>query len=246
MDLSKVPYVVVEVEPLLKAELGWSKDYRKVPLAVVAHGGESRVVKDSSAIIDHIEGILRSRRAGASTRAPAVSPASPAESLPVGDGSADEARWRSWVDGTLVHVLTANIYRTRAEAFQTFEYLSQRNFPSYLSVPATYIGAFAMLAVAKKVKTKHGIAGDEREALYRAANEWADAVEAKGGKFLGGAQPNLADVSVFGVCRSVVAGGLDSARDMLEKTRIGPWYARMAEAVGQPSLVHRVGEAPKG
>ena len=32
---------------------------------------------------------------------------------------------RSWVDGRLVHVLTPNIYRTVAEAFQTFDYITK-------------------------------------------------------------------------------------------------------------------------
>jgi hypothetical protein len=32
---------------------------------------------------------------------------------------------RSWVDGRFVHVLTPNIYRTLAEALQTFDYITK-------------------------------------------------------------------------------------------------------------------------
>ena len=35
------------------------------------------------------------------------------------------ARNRSWVDGRFVHVLTPNIYRTVAEALQTFDYITK-------------------------------------------------------------------------------------------------------------------------
>ena len=35
------------------------------------------------------------------------------------------ARNRSWVDRRFVHVLTPNIYRTVAEALQTFDYITK-------------------------------------------------------------------------------------------------------------------------
>ena len=63
------------------------------------------------------------------------------------------------------------------------------------------------------------------------ANKWVDAL---GGRpFMGGAQPNLADLAVFGVCRSVV--GTDTFNDLMMHTRIGGWYERMFEAVGSSS-----------
>jgi len=34
-----------------------------------------------------------------------------------------------------------------------------------------------------------------RERLYNACNEWADAVEKRGGKFHGGEKPDLADLA---------------------------------------------------
>lgn len=38
----------------------------------------------------------------------------------------EEDKWRRWVDARLVRVLTINIYRNRAESFQTFDYITQQ------------------------------------------------------------------------------------------------------------------------
>ncbi|KAB5524363.1 hypothetical protein DKX38_022112 [Salix brachista] len=50
---------------------------------------------------------------------------------------------------------------------------------------------------------------------------------------LGGSKPNLADLAVFGVLRPIRY--LRSGRDMVEQTRIGDWYTRMENAVGESS-----------
>lgn len=44
----------------------------------------------------------------------------------------EEDRWRRWVDARLVRVLTINIYRNRAESFQTFDYITQQGNFSWL------------------------------------------------------------------------------------------------------------------
>ena len=63
------------------------------------------------------------------------------------------------------------------------------------------------------------------------ANEWVDALGPR--RFMGGDAPNLADLAVFGVCRSVV--GTDTFNDLMMHTRIGGWYERMFDAVGTSS-----------
>ena len=60
-----------------------------------------------------------------------------------------------------------------------------------------------MYAVAKKLKKKHNIEGDEREALYKAINDWLDAIGDR--KYLGGTEPCNADLVVFGVLRSITS-----------------------------------------
>ena len=47
----------------------------------------------------------------------------------------------------------------------------------------------------------------------------------------GGNKPNLADLAVFGVLRPIRE--LTAGRDMIEHTRIGPWYERMDREVGE-------------
>ncbi|VVA28642.1 PREDICTED: prostaglandin E synthase [Prunus dulcis] len=80
----------------------------------------------------------------------------------------------------------------------------------------------------KKLKEKHNI-GDERAALYEAAETWVDALN--GRPFLGGSNPNLADLSVYGILCTIE--GLISGKDMIQNTSIGEWYTRMGSAVGR-------------
>ncbi|CAK7349584.1 unnamed protein product [Dovyalis caffra] len=103
-----------------------------------------------------------------------------------------------------------------------------RSFTEKITVK--YAGAAAMYFVSKNLKKKYNIT-DERAALYEAAETWVNALN--GGEFLGGSKPNLADLAVFGVLRPIRY--LRSGRDMVEHTRIGDWYTRMENAVGESS-----------
>jgi microsomal prostaglandin-E synthase 2 len=47
LDANDVPYRTVEVNPLTKAEIKWSEDYRKVPIALVdgeASMGSAKII----------------------------------------------------------------------------------------------------------------------------------------------------------------------------------------------------------
>ena len=54
LDFLRVPYRAVEVNPLTKSQISFSKDYKKVPIANL--NGE--VVKDSSAIVEALSRVL--------------------------------------------------------------------------------------------------------------------------------------------------------------------------------------------
>jgi microsomal prostaglandin-E synthase 2 len=54
-------------------------------------------------------------------------------------------------------------------------------------------------------------------------------------RFLGGDEPCLADLAVFGVVRAVT--GTDTFNDLMQSSSIGAWYARMFEAVGPSSRI---------
>jgi microsomal prostaglandin-E synthase 2 len=239
LDYHNLPYRVVEVNPLTKAELKWS-DYKKVP--VVLLDGKDQL-NDSSAIISRLAAELaaagspsggkqqqqRRRRRGLMSKTPAAGGG--------GDASAEEeeeTRWRRWVDERLVRVITVNIYRNARESFQTFAYIADHgNFSWAQREAARVVGATLMWGLSRRLRKKYGVEGDVREALYGCADEWVGAL---GGRpFLGGAAPNLADLSTFGVVRSVV--GTDTFMDLMHNTGIAPWYERMMAAVGEPARV---------
>ncbi|BFG17616.1 hypothetical protein CerSpe_038900 [Prunus speciosa] len=208
LDYYKIPYKVMEVNPISKKEIKWS-DYKKVPILKV--DGEQMV--DSSDIIDKLFQRIN-----------------PENNVVNGE---EEKKWRGWVDNHLVHVLSPNIYRTASEALESFDYItSHGNFSLYERIVAKYTGAAAMYFVSKKLKKKHNIT-DERAALYEAAETWVDAL--KGRQFLGGSNPNLADLAAFGVLRPI--RHLKSGKDMVENTRIGEWYTRMESSVGESARI---------
>lgn len=252
LDYYKIPYRCVEVNPLTKAELKWS-EYKKVPVILI----DGQQVNDSSAIISRLAaeidagalsgsskgskssskddgesvGFLAalfgssSKQQGGSKAASAAAPASPA----------DEEKWRRWVDDWFVKVITVNIYRNMREAFQTFDYISERgNFGWASREAARVCGATLMWGISGKLKKKYGVEGDVREVLYESANDWVAALQ--GRPFLGGDQPDLADLAVFGVVRAVT--GTDTFNDLMQNSQIGSWYERMFNAVGDSSRIN--------
>ncbi|KAI9114040.1 hypothetical protein K1719_015291 [Acacia pycnantha] len=211
LDYFDIPYKVVEVNPISKKEIKWS-DYKKVPILMV----DGEQLNDSSAIIEKLSQKIW---------------------LKEKDDSAieddEETKWRRWVDNHLVHVLSPNIYRNTSEALESFDYItSNGNFSFTERITVKYAGAAAMYFVSKNLKKKYNIT-NERAALYEAAETWVEALS--GREFLGGSKPNLADLAVFGVLRPIRY--LRSGKDMVEHTRIGEWYTRMENNVGQSSRI---------
>ncbi|XP_022144146.1 prostaglandin E synthase 2-like [Momordica charantia] len=208
LDYYNIPYKVVEVNPIFKKEIKWSA-YKKVPILMV----DGVQMVDSTDIIDKLyQGIH------------------PENST---SNSEEERKWLGWVDNHLVHVLSPNIYRNFKEALESFNYITTHgNFSFIQRIISKYGGATAMYFVSKKLKERHNIK-DERKALYGAAETWVDALKDR--QFLGGSNPNLADLAVFGVLRPIRY--LQSGIDMVEHTRVGEWYTRMEKAVGESARI---------
>ncbi|CAN6483293.1 unnamed protein product [Victoria cruziana] len=206
LDYNKLPYKVVEVNPITKKEIKWS-DYKKVPVVVL----DGEQLNDSFYIIATLQRqINRTKESSA-------------------DSAVEEEKWCRWVDDHLVHVLAPNIYRSPSEALESFDYITTLgNFTRLERWTAKYAGAAAMYVVSKKLKKKHNIT-DERAALYAAVNIWIKALN--GRQFIGGNKPNLADLSVFGVLRPIRY--LQSGIDLEKNTGIGAWYKRMETEVGE-------------
>lgn len=222
LDYYKLPYTVVEVNPLTKAELKWST-YRKVPVVKL----DEEVVVDSSAIMSRLAADMASTSSskkggplgGARSKAPVG-----------GSGSAEEERqWRKWVDDRLVKVLTANIYRNWDESVASFKYITdQTEWGWGTREVARWVGAVLMWRIGSAMPKKYNIEGDLRSALYDCCNEFVDALGTR--QFMGGAQPNLADLAVFGVLRAVRKTG--TFDDVMAHSRIAPWFRAMEAAVG--------------
>ncbi|XP_013008827.1 prostaglandin E synthase 2 isoform X2 [Cavia porcellus] len=203
LDFHALPYQVVEVNPVRRAEIKFSS-YRKVPILVAQEGDSSQQLNDSSVIISALKTHLV---------------------------SGEEMKWRQWADDWLVHLISPNVYRTPGEALASFDYIvHEGKFGAVEGAMAKYVGAAAMYLISKRLKSRHHLQDDVREDLYEAANKWVAAV-GKDRPFMGGQKPNLADLAVYGVLR--VMEGLKAFDDMMQHTRIQPWYLRVEKAIAE-------------
>lgn len=228
LDYHKIPYRVVEVDPLGKSELTWS-EYKKVP--VVLLDGHTQI-NNSSYIISQLSVDLdASKRSSSSTWG--IFPSKNASS----NGPEECEQWRKWIDEKFVRAITVNIYRNAKESFQTFDYITEHgNFGWLQRQAARVVGATMMWGLSNRLKKKYGIEGDVREALYTMADEWVKGLDGK--PFMGGSSPSLADIEAFGVIRSIV--GTDTFHDLQHNTKISGWYERMMKEIGESSRISEV------
>lgn len=91
------------------------------------------------------------------------------------------------------------------------------------------VGALAMWLISKKLKKRHNLKDDVRESFYDEINMWLSEIKARGGTFMGGANPDLSDLAVYGVLKSIE--GCDAFKDALEYTKLGTWYSAVKEKV---------------
>lgn len=116
------------------------------------------------------------------------------------------------------------MYRTSSEALETFEWFAKagewdEHFPKWERNLMVNVGAFAMWAISKRIKKRHGLTDDVRMHLYEACNKWIQVIEQNKTIFLGGNEPNLADLNVFGVLNSME--GCQAFKDCMQNTKIG-------------------------
>ncbi|XP_075691237.1 prostaglandin E synthase 2 [Rhinoderma darwinii] len=254
LDYHQLPYEIVEVNPVLRKEIKFS-NYRKVPI-LIAGADSSLQLNDSSVIISAMKTFLLSRKSLEEIVSyyPTIKVTNEKGKevteyqnrywlmldeqetqrvYPSKESQKEEMKWRRWADDWLVHLISPNVYRTPGEALASFDYIVREgNFGAVEGVFAKYVGASAMFFIGKRLKSRHNLQDDVRQDLYKAANTWMAAV-GKHRKFLGGSQPNLADLAVYGVLR--VMEGLQSFDDMMVNTKIEPWYRRMSKAIQEQS-----------
>ncbi|KAM6169490.1 prostaglandin E synthase 2 [Rhynchocyon petersi] len=258
LDFHALPYQIVEVNPVRRAEIKFSS-YRKVPILLAQEGDSLQQLNDSSVIISALKSHLVSGQPLEEilTYYPPMKAVNDqgkevtefcnkywlmldekeAQRMYGGKESrAEEMKWRQWADDWLVHLISPNVYRTPTEALASFDYIvHEGNFGAVEGAIAKYVGAAAMYLISKRLKSRHHLQDDVREDLYEAANKWVAAV-GKDRPFMGGQKPNLADLAVYGVLR--VMEGLEAFDDLMRHTHIQPWYLRVEKAIAETPAVH--------
>lgn len=171
---AKVEIANVEVNPLTKSQISFSRDHRKVPIAVTRDGN---VVVESERIIDRILADA------------------PSEFV-----SDDARKWSKWASEELAVMMYPNITRSFEECRETLAYADEA-FGALEAMSIRWIGAFGMSMAHSKIKRKYGIV-DERESLQQRLDVWDEALG--DGPFRAGNEvPDLGDVAVFGVLDAV-------------------------------------------
>lgn len=91
------------------------------------------------------------------------------------------------------------------------------------------VGALAMYFIGKRLKQRHHLKDDVRQSFYDEINIWLNAINARGGVFMGGQNPDLSDLTVYGILRSIE--GCDAFKDAFENTQLANWYQAMTDKV---------------
>lgn len=214
MNYFNTLYSEVEVSPLTKKQINWSKDYKKVPIAVFSDG---KVVCDSSAIIEEL--LSRNKL----------------NENQMNSFTSDDARhWEQWSTDRLAILMYPNMTRSYKECRELLSYYSKVEGVGMLDAFLVQnVGALGMTFAHGKIKKKYGLE-DERAALWEALDEFINKLNAESHKkYLGGDSPNLGDVSIFGVLSA--AEDLKLFHEMMARNeRLGIWMSDMANTIPKP------------
>nr|CAG4637130.1 EOG090X08KD [Ceriodaphnia reticulata] len=255
LDFSGLTYDVVEVNPVTKKQLGWST-YKKVPIVMVKVKEGYQQLNDSSMIISSLASHLADpeqdllkivkyyprvdyQEEGGKKDSEIMNRyfLMFGEKEPAGrskESIVEERRWRKWSDDVLMHTLSPNIYRTWEESLEAFNMFSkkgdwERIFPSWERQMVIYVGAAVMYFIGKRLKKRHNLMDDARQSLYNEVNYFLKVVDSKGTRFIGGDEPNLADLAVYGCISSI--DGTRSFYDLMRHTSLSPWYEAMCSII---------------
>ncbi|CAL4083744.1 unnamed protein product, partial [Meganyctiphanes norvegica] len=257
LDYSGFNYDVVEVNSVTRTQTKWTT-YRKVPFVVIEMNNQEFLqLKDSTMIISALQSILHNRSESlknllksypimsyTNEEGKAISEIMNRYFLMYGQhppGRAktdilDERKWRKWVDDVYVHMLSPNVYRTMDESLQAFNWFDkagnwEKHFATWERYLVLYVGALAMYLIGKRLKKRHQLKDDVRLSFYEETNIWLKAIKKKGTKFMGGDEPNLSDLAVYGVLMAIE--GCDAFDDLKKNTKIKYWYENMKEVTSQ-------------
>ena len=211
MRYKGIPCEIIEVHPINKKEIAFSKEYRKVPILVTEEGKQ---INDSTEILryleeQHPEKALFEKEEVAHQR---------------------EEEWLKWADETLVRALPPLIYRNLPEALKAFRYITKvGKFNWFQQRMIKYAGAAIMTMVAKKGAKSREI-GDPVTHFKACLKQWEKALG--GLKFLGGDKPNAADLATYGYLKSVES--LPAFSYVQENRTVMSWYEQVNTLCTKP------------
>lgn len=195
-----VDYDIVEVHPLNKKELAFSPEYRAVPIYIDSTGKQ---VNDSTPIMRHIDAEFPDKR--------------------VFRGE-NEDQWLTWSEDFVQGLPTA-VYGDLASSLKSFDYITKvGKFSWFQQRMVKYSGALVMTMVAKKIAKRRNIT-DPVVFLRSKTEEWTKGLE--GRDYMGGSEPNAADLAVFGIARIVAP--LSAGKTFRENAAFWAWLERVAQ-----------------
>ncbi|VDK52526.1 unnamed protein product [Anisakis simplex] len=262
LDYYGFNYDIIEVNPITKKEIQFSPHYKKVPILVTGDKTEdAEILVESSLIVSILSTFLHRTNSSLNEiqqfypQLDSVDPKTNKKIIQypnkyfimfddkdqlhsdkqIVQKSREEREWREWIDSHFIHLISPNVYRTFQESLATFQWFSEvgrwkEAFTLWERLVAVYLGATAMFIISKRLKKRHNI-DNERDALVNACNLWLSALGDR--PFLGGDQPNLADLELYGAMNSFY--GCQAFKEMKDRSRIGEWFERMKNAVGSRS-----------
>lgn len=80
-------------------------------------------------------------------------------------------------------------------------------------------GALAMYLIGKRLKKRHSLDDDVRQHMYDACNKWTKELRKKKTPFMGGSEPNLADLAFYGALTCME--GCRTFDDIRQHTKLG-------------------------
>lgn len=86
-----------------------------------------------------------------------------------------------------------------------------------------------MWFISKRLKKRYSLKDNVRESFYDEINVWLNEIKARGGIFMGGVNPDLSDLAVYGVLKSIE--GCEAFQDALKYTNLGTWFYAVKEKV---------------
>ncbi|XP_043252580.1 prostaglandin E synthase 2 [Colletes gigas] len=255
LDYYGLSYDVVEVDPVLRKEISWSS-YRKVPILLTEVKSGYQPLNDSSMIISLLASYFKDRSQEVNELVayyPFIAMHNENDKLKYEimnkyflmynntlsehedlNNQIKEREWRKWADDVLVHTLSPNVYRSLKEAYETFNWFSkvgkwEEYFPTWERLIMINVGATAMWMISKRLKRKHNLKDDVRQSFYDEINKWLGAIKKRGSTFMGGEKPDLSDLAVYGILKSIE--GCNAFKDALTNTKLKTWYNAMTKEV---------------